>query len=252
MEAVKSKQEKTNYQKRIKELETTIENQQKEYDDFSMDLALTISEFFEVMRKLTTGDFEVRASENYENQLFANFGKVINETITTLGRETKQLEEAKTKLEEHSKELERSLETIKRQRNAIAEMSTPIIQVWDGVLCLPVVGIVDSRRSAEMMDTLLKSIDKTRCRCVIVDLTGVDIVDTQAADHFIKMVRAANLLGANCMITGISPQIAQTLTHIGVNLRDIKTLRNLQAGLEESFREMDIEVKHLEHSDTPS
>lgn len=227
---------------RVVELEKDLERSNSEYEEYSMDLALSISEFFQVMQKLTKGDFEVRAPEDSANELLSNFGKVINQTIEVLGSETQQLEEAKTKLEEHSKDLENSIETIKRQQSAIAEMGTPIIQVWDKVLCLPVVGVVDSRRSAEMMDSLLSTIVETECRCVIVDITGVDVVDTQTADHFIKMVRAASLLGASCMITGVSPQIAQTLTQIGVDLSGISTLRNLQAGLEESFETLKIKV----------
>lgn len=233
---------KSDLEKRVKDLEQELELRNNEYEAYTMDLALSISEFFQVMQQLTRGDFDVRAPEDSPNELFSNFGKVINQTIEVLGSETKQLEEAKEKLEEHSKELENSLETIKRQRAAIAEMGTPIIQVWDQVLCLPVVGVVDSRRSAEMMDTLLTTIVDTECRCVIVDITGVDVVDTQTADHFIKMVRAASLLGAKCMITGVSPQIAQTLTQIGVDLSGIKTLRNLQAGLEESFKTLNVIV----------
>lgn len=242
MDTATLKREKADLEKQAKMLEAKVESIQAQFDEYTLDLALSISELFEVLRKLTSGDFSARAPENFENELFANFGKVINETIETLGRERRQLEEAHLKLEEHAKELERSLQTINRQRNAIAEMSTPIIQVWDGVLCLPVVGIVDSRRAGDMMDVLLENIVEKKCQCVIVDITGVDVVDTQAADHFIKMVRAASLLGTNCMITGISPQIAQTLTHIGVDLRGIKTMRNLQAGLEESFKQMDITV----------
>jgi len=242
MDTVTLKQEKADLEKRVKQLESEIEATQSNFDEYTLDLALSISELFEVLRKLTNGDFAVRANEDYENELIANFGRVINETIENLGREKQQLEESNLKLEEHAKELERSMDTIKRQRTAIAEMSTPIIQVWDGVLCLPVVGIVDSRRAADMMEVLLENIVEKKCQCVIVDITGVDVVDTQAADHFIKMVRAANLLGTNCMITGISPQIAQTLTHIGVDLTGIKTMRNLQAGLEESFKKMELTV----------
>lgn len=233
---------KDDLETRIHELEQELQERNSEFDEYTMELALSISEFFQVMQQLTRGNFEVRAPEEASNELFANFGKVINQTIEVLGSETKQLEEAKIKLEDHSKDLENSLETIKRQRTAIAEMGTPIIQVWDQVLCLPVVGVVDSRRSAEMMDTLLGTIVETECRCVIVDITGVDVVDTQTADHFIKMVRAANLLGAKCMITGVSPQIAQTLTQLGIDLSGIKTLRNLQAGLEESFGILNVVV----------
>jgi anti-anti-sigma regulatory factor len=226
-----SKASKEDVEARVKQLEAEIEIRQDEYNNLSMEMALQISEFFEVMQRLTQGDFEVRASEESPNDLFANFGKVINQTIEALGNETRQLEEAN-----------------RRQLVALREMATPIIQVWDKVLCLPIVGVVDTKRSAEMMETLLNHVVETKCRCVIVDVTGVDVVDTQTADHFIKMVRAANLLGAHCMITGVSPQIAQTLTQIGVDLSGIKTLSNLQAGLDESFKTMSLKVIHREES----
>jgi len=226
-----SKASKEDVELRVKQLEAEIESRQDEYNTLSMEMALQISEFFEVMQKLTKGEFDIRASEDSPNELFSSFGKVINQTIEALGNETHQLEEAN-----------------RRQLAAIREMSTPIIQVWDKVLCLPIVGVVDTKRSAEMMETLLNNVVESKCRCVIVDVTGVDVVDTQTADHFIKMVRAANLLGAHCMITGISPQIAQTLTQIGVDLSGIKTLSNLQAGLGESFRTMNLKVVAREES----
>ena len=244
MDTATTNKKKNDLEKQVTQLQSRLEQMQNEFDEYTMELALSVSELFEVMRRLTSGDFSVRAREDVDNELFSNFAKIINETIETIDRERRDLEDANVKLEEHAKELELSLDTIRRQRAAIAEMSTPIIEVWDGVLCLPVVGIVDSRRSAEMMDALLKNIVEKRCQCVIVDITGVDVVDTQAADYFIKMVRAASLLGTKCMITGISPQIAQTLTHIGVDLAGIQTKRNLQAGLEESFEKMNIEVTY--------
>jgi rsbT co-antagonist protein RsbR len=233
---------KVDLKNRVLELETEMNNRQAEHDEFSMEMALTISEFFQVMQKLTKGDFSVRAPENSPNELLSSFGNIINETIKQLDTDTQELETANVKMKEHSQELERSLEVIKRQQTAIAEMDTPIIQIWDQVLCLPIVGIVDSRRSAEMMENLLNNISETECRCVIVDITGVEVVDTQTADHFIKMIRAAGLLGAKCVITGIRPQIAQTLTNIGVDLSGIQTFRNLQAGLADSFKSLKLKV----------
>lgn len=201
--------------------EQELQKSQAEFDDLSMEMALAISEFFQVLQTLTAGDFSVRAREDHPNDLFANFGKVINKTIV---------------------DLERSFKQVKSQQAAIARLSTPIIQVWDQVLCLPIVGVVDSKRAAEMMETLLNQVVETQCRAVIVDVTGVDVVDTQTADHFIKMIRAASLLGVKCMITGIKPQIAQTITQIGVDLSGIQTLKNLEAGLMESIRTLGYRV----------
>ena len=123
------------------------------------------------------------------------------------------------------------------QQAAIRELSTPIIEVWAGVLCLPVVGIVDSQRSAEMTETLLETIVAKQARTAIVDITGIDVMDTKTADHFIKMAKAVRLLGADCIISGINPGIAQTLTHIGVDLTGVRTMRNLRDALQFHLRE---------------
>ena len=123
------------------------------------------------------------------------------------------------------------------QQAAIRELSTPIIEVWAGVLCLPVVGIVDSQRSAEMTETLLETIVAKQARMAIVDITGIDVMDTKTADHFIKMARAVRLLGAECIVSGINPGIAQTLTHIGVDLTGVRTLRSLRDALQLYLRE---------------
>lgn len=165
-----------------------------------------------------------------------------------------ELAEAKTALrdalarhEQTNRELEAKLETIEMQQAAIRDLSTPIIEVWSGVLCLPVVGIVDSQRSAEMTETLLETIVAKQARTAIVDITGIDVMDTKTADHFIKMARAVRLLGAECIISGINPGIAQTLTHIGVDLTGIRTLRSLRDALQLYLRETEQLVVH-QHS----
>ncbi len=126
--------------------------------------------------------------------------------------------------------------TIERQRAAIVELATPIIDVWDDIVTLPIVGIVDTQRSVEMTQKLLQRIATTKARFVIVDLTGVDMVDTATADHLAKMMKAAQMLGSTCVITGISPNIAQTLVQLSVDLTGVRTLRSLKEGLKECFR----------------
>ena len=127
--------------------------------------------------------------------------------------------------------LKDQIEIIQQQKDAISQMSTPILQIWEGVLVLPIVGIVDTERSADMTDKLLDAVVSHRARGVLIDITGIDVLDTKTADHFIKMAKAVRLLGAQAVITGISPAIAQTLTHIDVDLTGIETLRSLRDGL---------------------
>jgi rsbT co-antagonist protein RsbR len=121
---------------------------------------------------------------------------------------------------------------VERLRVAVEELSTPVLEVWDDVLALPVVGVVDTQRSAQMIERLLAEVVDKRCRHVIVDLTGVDVVDTSTADRFIKMARAVELLGATCVITGIQPAVARTLVELGVEFSGLTTRRNLKRGLE--------------------
>lgn len=157
--------------------------------------------------------------------------------VRELAEAKRELNRALVQAEAVNRELEGKLETIEMQQAAIRELSTPIIEVWAGVLCLPVVGVVDSQRSAEMTETLLETIVAKQARMAIVDITGIDVMDTKTADHFIKMARAVRLLGAECIVSGINPGIAQTLTHIGVDLTGVRTLRSLRDALQLYLRE---------------
>lgn len=116
-------------------------------------------------------------------------------------------------------------------KQAIRAMSTPIIQVWEGVLALPVIGVVDAQRAAQMMESLLEAIVRTRCHVAILDLTGVDVVDTATVNHLFQMVSAASLLGSACLVSGISPQVAQTVASLGVDLTTLRAFGTLQEAL---------------------
>lgn len=136
---------------------------------------------------------------------------------------------AKTQAEEIAKLQE---DVIAQQRRAIAELSTPVLQVWEGVLVLPIIGAVDSDRVRQIMEALLTRIVETQSEIVILDITGVPMVDTAVANHLIKTVQAARMLGARSIVTGLSPRVAQTVVELGVDLGDITTCANLRAGLE--------------------
>lgn len=130
-------------------------------------------------------------------------------------------------------------EALERMRGAMAELSTPILEVWDDVLALPVIGVVDSRRSADMMERLLREVEHKQCRFVIIDITGVEVIDTATADHFLKIVNAVGILGARCFLTGARGAVAQTLASLGMDLSALTTLRNLKHALRECLRTMD-------------
>jgi len=123
-------------------------------------------------------------------------------------------------------------EIIRRQQEDMLELSTPVVKLWDGVLALPMIGTLDSQRTQIVMETLLQSIADTGAQIAIVDITGVPTVDTLVAQHLLKTVSAARLMGAECIISGVRPQIAQTIVHLGVNLGDVIT----KATLADAFR----------------
>ena len=136
-------------------------------------------------------------------------------------------------------------ELLEQMQMAIQELSTPVLELWDDVLALPVIGIVDSRRSAEMMERLLEEVVRRQSQFVIIDITGVELVDTATADRFIKLVTAVEYLGARCMLTGTRGAVAQTLASLGVDMGQLVSLRTLKHGLRECLRLMDDPSKRL-------
>lgn len=134
--------------------------------------------------------------------------------------------------------LEDQRRLIERQAEVIRNLETPIIQVWDSVLTLPMVGVADSQRAARVMDDLLAAVARQRARFVILDLTGVEVVDSATAGHLMSMVRALRLLGAEGIITGIRPTVAQTVVALGLGLAGITTLANLREGLSRAIARM--------------
>lgn len=123
-------------------------------------------------------------------------------------------------------------EVIARQQQELLELSTPVVKLWDGVLALPIIGTLDSARTQIVMESLLQMIVDTGADVAIIDITGVPTVDTLVAQHLLKTVTAARLMGAECIISGIRPQIAQTIVHLGVDLLDVTT----KATLADAFR----------------
>jgi rsbT co-antagonist protein RsbR len=118
-------------------------------------------------------------------------------------------------------------ELIQRQQREMMELSTPVVQLWDNILALPLIGTLDSERTQVVMESLLQKIVDTGAAIAIIDITGVPTVDTLVAQHLLKTVAAARLMGADCIISGIRPQIAQTIVHLGVNLSDVTTKSSL-------------------------
>ena len=125
---------------------------------------------------------------------------------------------------------------IREQQDAIRELSTPVLQVRDRLLILPIIGVVDSRRARQLTEQLLSAIQTNRARVVVIDITGVAAIDLAVANHLVQTVEAARLMGASAIITGLSSMIAQTLVDLGVDLGMMRTVGDLQGGLEEAER----------------
>ncbi len=139
----------------------------------------------------------------------------------------------------HSK---RSELKIARQTQELLEISTPVLQIWDGMVVAPLIGTLDSQRTQHFMERLLQSIVDYQAPIALVDITGVPTVDTQTAHHLIETVSAAKLLGAKVILTGISPEIAQTLIHLGIDLSSIDTRSSLASGLIMALEKMNMMI----------
>src|SRR5205809_7285548 len=126
-------------------------------------------------------------------------------------------------------------EVILRQQQDMLELSTPVVELWDGVLALPLIGTLDSARTQVVMENLLEKIVQTGAGIAIVDITGVPTVDTLVAQHLLKTVAAARLMGADCIISGIRPQIAQTMVHLQIDLSTVTTKATMADALKTAF-----------------
>jgi len=131
-------------------------------------------------------------------------------------------------------------EVVRRQQEELLELSTPVVKLWEGILALPIIGTLDSARTQIVMESLLQAIVQTNSRVAIIDITGVPTVDTVVAQHLLKTVTAARLMGADCIISGVRPQIAQTIVHLGINLLDVTTKATLSAAFSVALQRVGI------------
>jgi rsbT co-antagonist protein RsbR len=140
--------------------------------------------------------------------------------------------------------LEERESTMQAQQAELRETATPITEIWDGVLTLPIIGTLDSSRTMLVMEALLSRISKDHARTVVMDLTGVKSIDSQVSHHLIQMVRAVQLMGSDAIITGIHPEIARALVSLNIDFTNITTRASMSDGLKEAFSRMGITVSH--------
>ncbi len=142
--------------------------------------------------------------------------------------------------------------TIREQQEATRELSTPVLQVRERLLILPIIGVIDPQRARQLTEQLLRGIRTNRARVVVIDITGVAAMDSNVANHLVLTVEASRLLGATVIVTGLSPEIAQTLVNIGVDLTKMNTVGDLQGGIEEAERLLGYKVRPVEKTEEAS
>lgn len=190
----------------------------------------------EILAAAAGGDFDAQIDiEMEEADVLTSVETGINLLISDLGEEVRQSQA-------RANELQDKLDLIEKQRQAIEELSTPIIKIWDQVLVLPLIGALDTRRSQKLTESLLTEIATTQSRVAILDITGVPTVDSAVANHILKTIASVKLLGAECVVTGIRPEVAQTIVHLGVDLTGVQTLSNLSEGLKWAFNRQHLKI----------
>jgi rsbT co-antagonist protein RsbR len=170
---------------------------------------------------------------SFKKPLFARLRTELGQDAEALAHETWAATELLDNLGMHTiKAFQKTREdVINRQQQELLELSTPVVKLWDGVLALPMIGTLDSARTQVVMESLLQRIVETGSEIAIIDITGVPTVDTLVAQHLLKTVTAIRLMGADCIISGVRPQIAQTIVHLGVDLQGVTTKANLADAL---------------------
>ena len=156
-----------------------------------------------------------------------------------MSRDVTQEELLKKKVDEKVRELERTTEIIKRQRDELTELSSPVIKIWDGILVLPLIGVLDSARAQLVTESILNAIAESESEFIIIDISGVPAIDTEVAQHILRTTEAARLMGATPMISGVRPATAQTIVHMGLSLGASQTSNSLKAALMTALQQLE-------------
>lgn len=195
-----------------------------------VEVSAAIDAMASVLQAVEGGDLSARVQVDYpESDPLGALATCIN-TMTSL------LADRRDETVSYQRELEGQLEMIDKQRVAIRELSTPIIEIWSRVLCAPIVGVLDSSRASEMTSALLNMVVSTKASLAIIDITGIEAMDTQATDHFLRMARAVRLLGSECALSGIHPNVARTIVHMGIDMTGVQSYRTLREALTQHVR----------------
>lgn len=178
---------------------------------------------------------------NLDEQARKGLEEQLRQSVDRLKGHAEELEAKNRLFEAENAERERAERAVLLQQEAIRALSTPIIQAWEGVLVLPIIGAVDSARATQIMEKLLGEIARTRARFAVLDLTGVEEADTSTMSHLLQVVRAALLLGSRCLLSGIAPNVARTMVDVGAELEGFVTFAQLQDALRHALLESGVQ-----------
>ncbi len=259
----------SNLKRRDKRVETELQQQAKQ---FLTQLSWTLNNSSEAnidapvwseLRQLLTDLSQARARQGSSSIETALFVFSLKEPLFQLLRQdaTRNPEQIATAIAATSTLFDRlGLYTIEvhqqtreqvilRQQQELLELSTPVVQLWQNILALPLIGTLDSSRTQVVMESLLEKIVSTGAMIAIIDITGVPTVDTLVAQHLLKTIAAARLMGADCIISGIRPQIAQTIVHLGVNLDDVVTKATLADAFTVALKRAGTTISSTQHNE---
>jgi methyl-accepting chemotaxis protein len=196
------------------------------------------NKFWEKLKRgeFDSGEYKRIGKNGQEVFIQATYNPILDEK----GKPIKVLKIANDVTEQKRKEGQ-----IAKQAELIMEMSTPVMRLWDNILLLPIIGLVDSKRVQLIMEIALQNILEYQAKVLILDIQGVPAVDSAVANHLIKVTKATKLMGCKCIVTGISPEISQALVNLGIELGDIETQSNLKEGVSDSLKSMGIQIKEI-------
>ncbi len=198
------------------------------------DLAQRLEKMEDVLASAAAMEFDARINSE-EDDALSSSEQAIDVFLEDFAAELRARRTAEAQLQE-------KFVTIQKQQESINELSTPVIKVWDNVVVLPIIGTLDSQRTQRMMECLLQEIVTTGSKLAILDITGVTVVDTMVANHLIKTITAAGLMGAECILSGISPAIAQTIVHLGIDLTGVMTKSTMMDAMKYALKRNGLRV----------
>ncbi len=204
-------------------------------DQYKVFVKERLKSLLHVVQSVSSGDLSVKIETPEEENEFTTLSIELERMIDGLIETNRVSEERMVRLQAVVEEKERLLKTI-------SELSSPVIQIWENVLVMPLIGAIDSARATRIMEDLLTGVTRYQAEIVIIDITGVPVVDTRVANHLIQTIKAAALLGAKCVVVGISSEVAQSLISLGVDLSEVITRSNLQAGIRYAMEMMGLEI----------